>query len=332
MMAISAVLATAIMARHWLGPVLERLTDPAQFGQFLIHYHRLLNGTTAYRYIAGSGWADDSWTSLPQWDLMLSDVATWTVSALVLFTLWQQARRNWSSREACLLASWGAMLMGFYLVAGVGAIQPHYERYAICLIAPAIAMAARAIEIRCQGAEGQRFCLPVGLALAWLLLLGFGTHYFGFFYRTGGRSHDTFRCGVVEPKSAALNHIVCQSTGADPVWIVTSQYWNDRPLAYLASAHRHLRVGPLERFEHSAERTTALATSRVWHVEFAGSAEYRDTLAMLDKRGMSYEETAIADFAGRPVLMLVRPKGKRATAADQIAALPTTSEVDGPRE
>jgi hypothetical protein len=300
------------LSRHWLLAVLERLADPAQFGRFLIHYHRLFTGTTVYRYIAGSAWADDPWTSLPQWDLMLTDLAAWGVSLVALVTVGRHAWHNRSSRDGALLLAWGVMVVGFYLVAGIGAIQPHFERYSLCLLAPGVAVLARAVELHCRRVNAiSSPALVAGLAASWLLLLGFGSHYFDCFYQTGGRSHDTFRSAEVEPKAAALAQILAASPTEATIWIATSEYWNDRPLAYLASSHSRVRVTSPEQFWQVAAHQAAMDEGRLWQVEFAGSPAYRDVIERLDAQRIAYDERFILDFAGRPALALLRLIGRK---------------------
>jgi len=71
------------------------------------------------------------------------------------------------------------------------------------------------------------------LLVALLLLADCQAHYFDFIERTGGRAHPTFRTAAVEPKLAALQ-LVGRHRQPGATWIVTSEYWNELPLRYLA--------------------------------------------------------------------------------------------------
>jgi hypothetical protein len=234
-------------------------------------------------------------------------MAVWGVAIVVLVTLVRHAQHDLRSREACLICSWAVMLVGFYLVAGASAIQPHYERYGLCLIAPAIALAARAMDLRCEAAAKLHSpALATGVALAWLLVLGFGVNYFAFIHRTGGRSHDTFRTAAVEPKTAALAHVLAARSADEETWIIADEYWNHRPLKYLAARQRGMHVASWEEAQASAAFRTALADARVWFIEFAGSDKIRSAVRRLEQAGYATQQSHIADYAGRPVLTVVR--------------------------
>jgi hypothetical protein len=58
--------------------------------------------------------------------------------------------------DGCLVAGWAIMLGGFYLVAGPQSIAPHYERYGLCLIAPAIVLLGRGFVAWLGGSHALR--------------------------------------------------------------------------------------------------------------------------------------------------------------------------------
>jgi len=314
--AVLATILSAASAVYWLPmPGLSRFTnrmgDPWQLvnpqgtPHFTVLYGRLFTGGTIYRYIPGSqswfewpaGWGTDGWG--------LDLVLFWVMAAAAVWFLWRSPKSEARLGDRFLVSAWALQLVAFLLLAGPAAMVPGWERYAICLIGPAVVLAARAAA-RVFGTPGMplRVVLATAALAGWLVLADFQRHYFDFIRQTGcevgpGRSHETFRTAAIEPKRAALDEIL-RHRGAGPTWIVTSQWWNYCPLKYLATAEQGVRVVTPDEAEAAAEFTRALVQGRVWCVEFSGSEGAEKARAMLAGREISRRQ--IEDFAGRPVL------------------------------
>jgi hypothetical protein len=144
------------------------------------------------------------------------------------------------------------------------------------------------------------------LALGWLTLLGFHRHYLDFFHQTGGRSHDTFRTAEIEPKQAALREILGRRSPGETTMIVAGEYWNEKPLAYLAAREKGVRVESWSAVRDSTTLPQEAALQRVWFVEFSGSQAHREVREFLQAQGLAVGETQINDYAGRPVLSLIQ--------------------------
>ena len=84
----------------------------------------------------------------------------------------------------------------------------------------------------CGGTNRGR-CITA-VAAGWLLLWSFQAKFFDFLQETGGQSHPTFRTAATEPKQAAFDYIVVHSDPAHDIRVLTGEWWNFWPLAYLS--------------------------------------------------------------------------------------------------
>ena len=298
----------AWLARHWVVAVGQRLLAPHQLTEFAWNYQRLFSGLTVYRYIPGSLLPDPAAEGQPPLAASALDAAFLLGGVVAGVALFQLLRRQRSPFDGCLLAGWGLMLLGFFLVAGPGAIAPHYERYGLCFIAPGGLVLSRGLIwlLSRPGSLGPA-SLAASLAMAWLLLAGVERHYFDFFHTTGGRSHDTFRTARQEPKEAALDYILRRRDPAEMTWIITTEYWNDLPLRYLAAASDGLRIERWPDVRDDASFRRALTDGRCWFVEFSDRQPYRQLRRTLDNEQAALEETRFADYAGNPVISVLGP-------------------------
>ena len=118
---------------------------------------------------------------------------------------------------------------------------PGQERYAICLIAPAVLLVARGAAV--WQAKAGRLKMPAAVlacVLAWLALADFRQHYFAFIEQTGGRAHPTFRTAAIEPKLAAFNYVL-HRRAAGVAWIAADSWWSYYPLKYFALGDPNVR-------------------------------------------------------------------------------------------
>lgn len=205
--------------------VLHRLSAPAEWGLFARLFSRLLTGDTVYTYIAGSGLGEARDLA----DLALAGV----LLGLLGLGVWRLRRGPWGLVPGIALG-WLASVVAFFLIAGNGAIGPHHERYALCLVVPTVL--AISVGLRELGERGARLWRPYALtaSVAALLLLGFYLRYFLFLERTGSTSHETFWTGEMEPKAAAFEHILAEAKGQGGARVVTESWWVHWPLAYLS--------------------------------------------------------------------------------------------------
>lgn len=205
--------------------VLHRLTTPAEWGLFARLFSRLLTGDTVYVYIAGSGLG----AAREAADVALAVL----LLGLLGLGLGRLLRGRWGLVPGLILG-WLASTVAFFLVAGNGAITPHHERYALCLLVPTVLAAS--VALRELGGPGAHLWRPYILTavVAALLLVGFFLRYFLFLERTGSTSHETFWTGPREPKAAAFERILAEAKGQEGARIVTESWWVHWPLAYLA--------------------------------------------------------------------------------------------------
>ncbi|MFI4983413.1 MAG: hypothetical protein ACHQIO_23925, partial [Nevskiales bacterium] len=105
-----------------------RLFNPLQWLAFAILFGRLLTGDTVYDYITGADFGD--------WQKLLDLLGMMVVFVGIIIGTRLRGKRL--DRDAGVIIGWLASLAIFFLIAGNGALQPHFERYAICLITPTV--------------------------------------------------------------------------------------------------------------------------------------------------------------------------------------------------
>ena len=283
----------------------RRLVDPAQAGIFIRRWIELLSGSTVYSFIAGVNPSDRvDWSSAWHHPLLLDGVT----AAVVLVSLWGLYRLLRQCRPAldvCVAVGWLTSTAGFYVVAGPGALTPHFERYGICLVAPAVVVISRGLAWWLRQPGWRRTAvITVGPVLCWLTLCSFYVNYFGVIERTGGLSHRTFRTANVEPKLQALQYVLEGRPPGEPVVIFTQQWWNRWPLEYLAMGQTDVTV-------KSWAELTPNARSRfdgqTWFVEFADSVEDQQVVDSLLAAGIVAERHVIFDYNRHALLTLTRP-------------------------
>jgi hypothetical protein len=130
--------------------------------------------------------------------------------------------------------------VAFFALAGNDSLQPHMERYALCLVVPTVL--ALGVLLRELGGRGAHSWRPYALtaAVAALLLTGFWLRYFRSLEQTGSTSHETFWTGATEPKQEAFRRMLAEAgpRGGAQVWVET--WWVYWPVAYLSAG------GPLD--------------------------------------------------------------------------------------
>jgi hypothetical protein len=297
----AVVVAVGWLARHWLSAMFQRLLAPQEYWLFAWNYERLFSGITAYRYLAGSN------TPAASADVLLLDVAFWLLLALAAWGMWHRRIQTPGLREldGCALAGGAFMLCGFFLVAGGQAIAPHYERYGLCLIAPGAVLLSRGLAAWFDSSV-RAVALAAMLSMAWLTLIGFHSHYIDFIHLTGGMSHETFRTAELEPKQAALAEILRHRDAERETWIVTAEYWNEKPLTYLSAHEKGLRVESWPTVLASDSFWQAARQGDAWFIEFAGSPACRKVRETLHQRGLAFEEMSVNDYAVRKALVVIR--------------------------
>jgi hypothetical protein len=196
---------------------------------------------------------------------------------------------------------------GFFLIAGPESIAPHFERYAMCLVAPSALVIARGATwwLECRGVRGRIVTVACCAAVAWSLLASFYGNYFRFIECTGGQAHLTFHTAVVEPKLQALQHVLRQRDRQQPAWIVVQEWWNYWPLQYLAMGQSEVHVVDWDHLPADQRSGHCLAAGEVWFVEFTLSQAAQAAKARLETLGLAVREETIADFSGRALISVI---------------------------
>jgi len=274
----------------------RRLVSPVQAAVFVQRALDLLSGTTVYRYIPAS----QLWSTEPA--TLAYRAAAWAIVLMAGYGLWRALQQRRQKEVLVLLIGLGASLAAFYVVAGPGAIQPHFERYGLWMIAPCSLLLALGLSWWIQsGRHALRLHPAFALLTAWAVLAGFGWHYFRPLLSGGPDAHVAFRTGPTEPKLAALNLIRSQPSQA-PGKIVASGWWLFWPLQYLAGGDPRWTIVPKD--VPTLINGNDAGSGNVWHVQICDSEK---TAADGAKRW------TITDAAGRPVVRIIPPasiKGK----------------------
>lgn len=207
--------------------VVDRIASPGSWTERGAGIVRLFSGVTSATYVAG-----------PVPDALRVWTDVFMIGALVLpIALGWRAFRGGS-------ASWGTWTLGgliagfvlFHVAAGSSALEPGFERYALCFIVPLsllCAFGADALNRRWRHA-GAVTATVTCTVLATILVVG----YFRPLILRGGEAHQTFRTGLVEPKAAAFSFIRADSADAAVVSVFAENWWVYWPLRYLAHRER----------------------------------------------------------------------------------------------
>jgi hypothetical protein len=272
--------------------IVDRTLSPAAWGSFVVGFGRLFSGATSYTYIAGP---------LSPANLRVHDVVFWLlVIAVTLFGsagVWRSVKRT----ERAHLVGWVAMVAAFFVVAGPEAVAPHFERYALVLVAPTILTVMLLLGHAAGHGRLSRHVLTVGCVVAAACLVSVSANYIHVLAATGGESHRTFRTASREPKAAALDWIRAHRASRSDcaaTQIVAEDWWAYWPLQYLAYRDRGVavvmsRTDTAERFVQSTDRCSYL-------VGFAGG-QFEGLIAALN---LPLTRIPINDPLDRPILFV----------------------------
>ncbi len=295
---------------QWLKWGAARLHGPTELARFALDYLRLYSGTTVYEFISGAGGG-----TTDAWSLLCAPLVCDSMFGLfVVWSLWGTYCRvsgQSTPEDKALVMSWLTMLAAFFVIAGPGSIEPHFERYGICLIVPGALLLSRGVVwwLEQKSPHGHRTVIALVL-FAWFWPASFYAGYSGFFQRTGGRSHFTFRTAAIEPKLSAFRYVLGHRSAATPTRIVCHEWWNYWPLEYLALADGNIEVLMWDQWQEQAKSGAGTEHENTWFVEFSGSAGEADALANCRATGLIVEREMICDYAGQGILSVIGPTEK----------------------
>lgn len=306
--AIAAIsLATAYLAWQAISLGFGHLHGPSDLPAFAINYLRIFSGTTIYAFIGGANLAaaDSTWFGLLP---TCCDLAFAVAAIFALVGMVRRLKQEPTASDTALVWSWLVMLAGFFLIAGPAAIEPHSERYGVCLVAPAALVFARGMSWWLDERHAYRRTAVIALAaVAWLWPVTFYLGYFEFIQQTGGQSHRTFRTAAVEPKLQAYELILARHDASKPTTIVCQDWWCYWPIAYLATGDANVRVLTWAAWQDRVAAGENSWKDPAWFVEFAGTNEERELTRKLESAERPVVVQTIRDYAGRPLLSLFAP-------------------------
>jgi len=270
----------------------ERIVSPVQAAVFAQRCVDLLSGTSVYRFIPAS----QLQTVDPE--TLAYRAMAWAILLMAAYGAWMELRQQRRPDAAVLMLGLGLSLAAFYLVAGPGALQPHFERYGMWMIAPCSLVLATGLGWWTKPRrKALRLRPAMAMLLAWAMLAGFGWHYFRPLLSGRTDAHVAFRTAHVEPKLAALRLIEAQQSG-QPARIAAEGWWLYWPLAYLAGEHPRCKV-----FPRDVPTIQSAETAGAWKVTFCEPAQ----AAAATPVTLGASPQIIMDAAGRPLVRIVPP-------------------------
>jgi hypothetical protein len=194
------------------------------------------------------------------------------------------------------------------LIAGPEAIAPHFERYGICLIAPAALVVARGLGWWIEQRQPSSGRFAIALAIAALLWpFSIWVNYFQCIVATGGVSHRAFRTAAVEPKVASVSTVLGQRRADRPIVIICHERWNYLPVAYLAFEAPQVRVVTWDAWRAEYVDMLAAGDEDTWFIELSGSRGELDALRAAVGDGELVRRTAVSDYGRRPLITVIGP-------------------------
>lgn len=309
------ILAPVIAVRIAAPQVAGRLVDVAQASEMLLSYMRLLSGTTTYFLLADSSGeayiGQGSWSGMDLLSGFIIGLAVWQFAMLV------RSRRD--AIDVALALGALAIAGGFYLVAGPRGLQPHFERYGMCLIGLSALVFARGVcHAIWQGGRTSKIAQFGFATVIGSLLLGFYLNYWAPIHATGGRAHYAFRTAHIEPKQQALAFLAQNRTASQPLHIITSDWWNYWPAAYLAYAHPGLTVSwphgvdqPYAGNPFSQRNQTASAKIQYGFIGFANEPD-ANALRIAVGAEFDTEVGTFLDYSGNATIRAIFTTRKKA--------------------
>lgn len=308
-LALLALVSLAVSYLAWLAVSRAALPTavPAGFASFLAGYVRLFSGTTVYEFICGLN--PDEPDSF-RYVALGGDLALVCVALGGLLGMIERIKHTRDECDMAALAGGGAMLIAFFVVAGSWALEPHRERYGMCLIAPAVLVVSLGLEWWIRRLDQCRLSLSAAICFyAWSVLALFYVSYFVLSQTATARQHPTFRTNNEEPKLAALREILRQRENDEPITIVCLDYWNYWPAAYFALGERNVTVERLGGW--SPEKNQAVRwAAKTWFVGFEGGDEQRELSAQLEQQGIQPAVFMLYDAAERALIEVLGPVEK----------------------
>jgi len=284
------------LSRPWLALVRSHVASPRAWLEFAINYGRLFDGVAIYHSFVD-----------PHLVSVASDAGFVVVALAALCGLALVIRRRESPVDASLAGASIAMALLYFAFAGPEGMRPHFERWALCLVAPGTLMLARGVSGWVLAYPAHRGWATAFFAVFAAALLGaFYLDYFRQFETVGGRADITYVTGPREPKQLALETILMQRSRDEPVMIVATLWWQYWPITYLAQNHRNVITSRTFDVEGRPEFADAVRRGGLFLVEYFGTVEHLRAVAWLRAHGLTATSTPIRDASGRELLDVMR--------------------------
>jgi hypothetical protein len=272
--------------------MLERVGSLQAWQDFVVGFGRLFSGATSYAYIAGPLSPANQRSHDALFWLLLLAVALFGVRGL-----FGAANRAPQAH----VVGWAAMVLAFFVVAGPDAVAPHFERYALVLVAPTILTFVLLLGYAAEQLSMSRHVVTFGGALAAACLVSVYVNYVDVLATTGSESHRTFRTSTREPKAMALEWIRGRSAArpeCSETRIVAEDWWAYWPMRYLAYREPQLTV--VMTSDQAVEQFLSSSDSCSYLVGFVGGP-FENLMA---HRSAQTGREIVHDPLNRPILFV----------------------------
>jgi hypothetical protein len=231
------------------------------------------------------------------------DAIFWALAITVTVFGFAGAVKDGDLARRAHLVGWATMVATFFGLAGPEAVAPHFERYALVLVAPTILTFVVLLGHAAEQWKMRRHVLTMGAVLAALCLVSFHINYVHVLAISGGDSHRTFRTSGDEPKATAIDRIRSRrSDGANcaEMRIVAEDWWTYWPLLY--RAYREPGLAVIMTSRETVEQFFGNMDGCSYLVGFAGGP-FESVVA---ERNVPLDREAINDPLNRPILLVWR--------------------------
>ena len=288
-------------ARHFFVPpnvqmtassIFERVLSPEAYGTFVVGFGRLFSGVTSYTYIVGP---------LSPANQYGHDVIFWLLMISVAVLGVRGVFRSAGATQQAHVVGWAATVVAFFVLAGPEAVAPHYERYALVLVAPTVLTFVLLLGRAAERLKTERHLVGFGSVLAAACLVSFGANYVHALATTGGESHRTFRTSAREPKAGALDWIRQRSAGrtdCSETQIVAEDWWTYWPLRYLA--YREPKLAVVMTSDETVEQFLRSMDGCRYLVGFVGGPFE----SLVARSNVPLGREAVNDPLNRPILLI----------------------------
>jgi hypothetical protein len=275
-----------------LGCVVVPSTVP-HFLRYLARFVGMLSGSVSIEGFAGP---------LPAF----TSVAHFLVSALILCLPWGTVllARTGNKKALGFVVALYVAVIGFFVVSNGRGLDFGRDRYGVFLLVPSAIALGLCVQAIADFYRRQRLAYLVVVSLCSILLIHFYLAYFQVLQATGGNGHFTYRSAATDPKWAAAEWIVEDSTtrGSRSIAVSADGWFMFYSLRYAIEA-----IAPKAEVSLvSGESVGAELAKGAYVAVFADSPLHRELTERF--QGLDFVRKHFLDYGHNAVLTVWRKK------------------------